>query len=162
MTTETANKLTSDQLDQLCINTIRFLSVDGVQKANSGHPGAPMGMAAIAYTLWTKHLRFNPKNPDWANRDRFILSNGHASMLIYSLLFLGGYDGYCVPSGIGTQPLWWNQAHSLQYHRFRINKAMCRRNQKGMSATLGIGQLRRLQRDPKRRCLFRGGTPTHR
>ncbi|MBN9388286.1 MAG: transketolase [Chloroflexi bacterium] len=84
--------MTSDQLDQLCINTIRFLSVDGVQKANSGHPGAPMGMATMAYTLWTKHLRFNPKNPNWANRDRFILSNGHASMLIYSLLYLTGYD----------------------------------------------------------------------
>ncbi len=92
MTTATLNKLTSDQLDQLCINTIRFLSVDGVQKANSGHPGAPMGMATMAYTLWTKHLRFNPKNPDWPNRDRFILSNGHASMLLYSLLFLSGYD----------------------------------------------------------------------
>jgi transketolase len=92
LTTATPDKLTSDQLDQLCINTIRFLSVDGVQKANSGHPGAPMGMAAIAYTLWTRHLRFNPKNPDWADRDRFILSNGHASMLIYSLLYLSGYD----------------------------------------------------------------------
>jgi len=92
LTTATANKLTSDQLDQLCINTIRFLAVDGVQKANSGHPGAPMGMATIAYTLWTKHLRFNPKNPNWANRDRFILSNGHASMLLYSLLHLTGYD----------------------------------------------------------------------
>jgi transketolase len=92
LTTATPSKLTSDQLDQLCINTIRFLSVDGVQKANSGHPGAPMGMATMAYTLWTKHLRFNPKNPHWANRDRFILSNGHASMLIYSLLFLTGYD----------------------------------------------------------------------
>ncbi len=92
MATATPSKLTSDQLDQLCINTIRFLSVDGVQKANSGHPGAPMGMATIAYTLWTQHLRFNPKNPHWANRDRFILSNGHASMLLYSLLFLSGYD----------------------------------------------------------------------
>jgi transketolase len=79
-------------LDNLCINTIRFLSVDGVEKANSGHPGAPMGMAAIAYTLWTKHLRFDPKNPDWFDRDRFILSNGHASMLLYSMLHLTGYD----------------------------------------------------------------------
>lgn len=92
MTTATPSKLTSDQLDQLCINTIRFLSVDGVQKANSGHPGAPMGMATMAYTLWTKHLRFNPKDPHWPNRDRFILSNGHASMLLYTLLFLSGYD----------------------------------------------------------------------
>lgn len=92
MTTATQEKLTTDQLDQLCINTIRFLSVDGVQKANSGHPGMPMGMATIAYTLWTRHLRFNPKNPNWADRDRFILSNGHGSMLIYSLLYLTGYD----------------------------------------------------------------------
>jgi len=84
--------LTQEELDQLCINTIRFLAVDAVQKANSGHPGAPMGMAAIAYTLWTKHLRFNPHNPLWFNRDRFILSNGHASMLLYSLLYLTGYD----------------------------------------------------------------------
>ncbi len=80
------------QLDELCINTIRFLAVDGVEKANSGHPGAPMGMAAIAYTLWTKHMRFDPADPDWFDRDRFILSNGHASMLLYSMLHLTGYD----------------------------------------------------------------------
>ncbi|HEX2912124.1 MAG TPA: transketolase [Chloroflexia bacterium] len=92
MTTASEQKLTTDQLDQLCINTIRFLAVDGVQKANSGHPGAPMGMAALAYTLWTRHMRFNPKNPHWINRDRFILSNGHASMLLYSMLYLTGYD----------------------------------------------------------------------
>jgi transketolase len=92
LATATQAKLTTDQLDQLCINTIRFLAVDGVQKANSGHPGMPMGMAAIAYTLWTRHLRFNPKNPKWANRDRFILSNGHGSMLLYSLLYLAGYE----------------------------------------------------------------------
>ncbi len=74
------------------INTIRFLSVDAVQEANSGHPGLPMGAAAIAYTLWTKHLRHNPGNPDWANRDRFILSGGHGAALLYSLLHLTGYD----------------------------------------------------------------------
>ena len=74
------------------INTIRFLSADGVQNAKSGHPGLPMGAAAMAYTLWTRHLRFNPQNPKWANRDRFILSGGHGSMLLYSLLFLNGYD----------------------------------------------------------------------
>ena len=79
-------------LDELCINTIRTLAIDGVQKANSGHPGAPMGMAPMAYTLWTRFLKYNPKNPDWPNRDRFILSAGHASMLIYSLLHLTGYD----------------------------------------------------------------------
>jgi len=74
------------------INTIRFLSADGVQKANSGHPGLPMGTAAIAYTIWTRHLRFNPKNPEWLDRDRFVLSGGHGSMLLYSLLHLTGYD----------------------------------------------------------------------
>jgi transketolase len=74
------------------INTIRFLSADGVQQANSGHPGLPMGTAAIAFTVWTKHLRHNPSNPHWPNRDRFILSGGHGSMLLYSLLHLTGYD----------------------------------------------------------------------
>ncbi len=80
------------QLDELCINTIRTLAMDGVQKANSGHPGAPMGMAPMAYTLWTRFLRHNPTNPTWPNRDRFVLSGGHASMLMYSLLHLTGYD----------------------------------------------------------------------
>ena len=78
--------------DEARINAIRFLSVDAVQKANSGHPGMPLGAAATAYTLWTKHLRFNPKDPSWPDRDRFILSAGHASMLLYSLLYLTGYD----------------------------------------------------------------------
>ena len=78
--------------DEQRINAIRFLSVDAVQKANSGHPGMPLGAAATAYTIWTKHLRFNPKDPAWPNRDRFILSAGHASMLLYSLLYLTGYD----------------------------------------------------------------------
>jgi transketolase len=77
--------------DEQRINAIRFLSVDAVQKANSGHPGMPLGAAATAYTLWTKHLRFNPNDPDWFNRDRFVLSAGHASMLLYSLLYLTGY-----------------------------------------------------------------------
>lgn len=79
-------------LQDRSINAIRFLSADAVQKANSGHPGMPMGAAAMAYTLWTRHLRFNPKNPDWWDRDRFILSGGHGSMLLYSLLYLTGYD----------------------------------------------------------------------
>jgi transketolase len=74
------------------INAIRFLAVDAVQKANSGHPGMPMGAAAMAYTLWTHHLRFNPQDPHWLNRDRFILSAGHGSMLLYALLYLTGYD----------------------------------------------------------------------
>ena len=83
---------TSNDLTNRAINTIRFLSADGVQKANSGHPGLPMGTAAMAFTIWTRHLRFNPRNPNWADRDRFILSGGHGSMLLYSLLFLTGYD----------------------------------------------------------------------
>ncbi len=79
-------------LQTLCINTIRFLSADGVQQANSGHPGLPMGTAPMAYAIWAHHLRHNPANPSWANRDRFVLSGGHGSMLIYSLLHLTGYD----------------------------------------------------------------------
>jgi transketolase len=78
--------------DEQRINTIRFLAVDAVQKANSGHPGLPMGAAAMAYTLWTRHLHFNPKDPHWLNRDRFVLSAGHGSMLLYALLYLTGYD----------------------------------------------------------------------
>ncbi len=74
------------------INTIRFLSADAVQNANSGHAGQPMGSAAIAYTLFSKHLKFNPANPNWADRDRFILSAGHGSMLLYSLFYLTGYE----------------------------------------------------------------------
>ncbi len=83
---------TQQNLDQLCINTIRTLSLDAVQKAESGHPGLPLGMAPTAYVLWTKFMRYNPKNPKWFNRDRFLLSAGHGSMLIYSLLHLTGYD----------------------------------------------------------------------
>ena len=82
----------NDNLQQRAINTIRFLSADGVQKANSGHPGLPMGTAAIAYTVWTRHLKINPSNPDWPDRDRFVLSGGHGSMLLYSMLYLSGYD----------------------------------------------------------------------
>ena len=80
------------ELDQLCINTLRFLSVDAVQKANSGHPGMPLGAAPMAYVLWTRFLKHNPRNPDWFDRDRFVLSAGHGSMLLYSLLHLTGYD----------------------------------------------------------------------
>ncbi len=79
-------------LEKRAINTLRFLSADAVQKANSGHPGLPMGAAAMAYVIWTRHLRFNPRNPAWPDRDRFILSGGHGSMLLYSLLYLNGYD----------------------------------------------------------------------
>ena len=79
-----------DKTDLLAINTIRSLSIDAIEKANSGHPGLPMGAAPMAYVLWQKHLNFNPKNVDWFNRDRFVLSAGHGSMLIYSLLHLSG------------------------------------------------------------------------
>src|SRR5229473_613172 len=80
------------ELDQLCINTIRALALDAVQKAESGHPGLPLGAAPMAYVLWTRFMRFNPKNPKWENRDRFLLSAGHGCMLLYSLLYLTGYD----------------------------------------------------------------------
>ncbi|MCK4620228.1 MAG: transketolase, partial [Desulfobacterales bacterium] len=80
------------EIDELCVNTIRTLSMDAIQKANSGHPGAPMGLAPAAYTLWKCFLKHNSKNPEWIDRDRFVLSGGHASMLLYSLLYLSGYD----------------------------------------------------------------------
>ncbi|MHC4157659.1 MAG: transketolase [Planctomycetota bacterium] len=92
MMSVSAKNLGLSDLDELCIQTIRFLSVDAVQKANSGHPGMPMGMAPAAYVLWNRHLRFNPANPQWHNRDRFVLSAGHGSMLLYSLLYLNGYE----------------------------------------------------------------------
>jgi transketolase len=79
-------------VDELCINTIRTLSIDAIQKANSGHPGMPMGAAPMAYVLWTRHLRHDPADPQWPDRDRFVLSGGHGSMLLYSLLHLSGYD----------------------------------------------------------------------
>src|SRR4030088_3250846 len=79
---------TNNNLDATCINTIRTLSMDAVQAANSGHPGTPMALAPVAYTLWQKYLRYDPNDPIWANRDRFVLSNGHASMLLYSLIHL--------------------------------------------------------------------------
>ncbi len=79
-------------LDRLCIDAVRTLAIDAVQRANSGHPGAPMGQAPLAYVLWTRHLRHNPANPGWDGRDRFVLSCGHASMLLYSVLYLSGYN----------------------------------------------------------------------
>lgn len=84
--------MANQSINKLCADTIRTLCMDAVQKANSGHPGMPMGMADVAYILWTKYLKHNPSNPDWVDRDRFILSAGHGSMLIYSLLHLTGYD----------------------------------------------------------------------
>ena len=85
--------LTSKQLDTLCINTIRTLAIDAVQQANSGHPGAPMALAPVAYCLWQQFLRYDPENPVWPDRDRFVLSNGHASILLYAMLYLSGIRG---------------------------------------------------------------------
>jgi transketolase len=82
----------SETLDELCVNTVRVLSMEAVQRANSGHPGTPMALAPICYSLWTRHLRHNPSDPHWLGRDRFVLSCGHASMLLYSVLHLSGYD----------------------------------------------------------------------
>jgi len=87
-----ANQIADRAFQERCINTIRFLAVDAVEKAKSGHPGMPMEAAALAYVLWTRVLRFSPKNPHWPNRDRFVLSAGHGSMLLYAMLFLTGYD----------------------------------------------------------------------
>jgi transketolase len=88
------------KLEKTIVDTIRCLSMDGVQKANSGHPGTPMAMAPVAYTIWSKFLRFDPQDPIWPNRDRFVLSMGHASMLIYSVLHLAGVkevaNDYCI------------------------------------------------------------------
>jgi len=84
--------MVTPRLAQLAVNTIWMLAVDGVQKANSGHPGMPMGMADCAFVLWSRFLKFNPKDPIWPNRDRFVLSAGYGSMLLYALLYLSGYD----------------------------------------------------------------------
>src|SRR5579864_875151 len=90
MSTLAQPQISPVNIDQLCINTIRTLSMDAVQKANSGHPGTPMALAPVAYCLWQQFLRYDPENPIWPNRDRFVLSNGHASMLLYSLIHLTG------------------------------------------------------------------------
>ena len=87
---QVAQGISDKEVAQLCINTIRTLSMDAVQQANSGHPGAPMAMAPVAYCLWQRFLRFDPNHPIWPNRDRFVLSAGHASMLLYSMLHLTG------------------------------------------------------------------------
>src|SRR5438874_12883780 len=92
MSASTPTRDTTPELDRLCINTIRALSVDAVQKANSGHPGLPLGAAPMAYVLWTRFLKHNPANPRWFGRDRFVLSVGHGSMLLYCLLYAAGYD----------------------------------------------------------------------
>src|SRR5688500_16611064 len=85
---EKRGNMTKDELDQLDLNTIRTLSIDAVQQAKAGHPGTPMALAPLVYTLWNRILNFDPKDPIWPGRDRFVLSNGHASMLLWSMLFL--------------------------------------------------------------------------
>src|SRR5215471_15675800 len=86
--TQVTEPMTDTAIDQLCINTIRTLSMDAVQQAKSGHPGTPMALAPLAYTIWNRVMRFDPADPIWPNRDRFVLSNGHASMLLWSMLHL--------------------------------------------------------------------------
>src|SRR6476660_4523730 len=86
----TAEPISETEVVQVCVNTIRTLSIDAIQQANSGHPGTPMAMAPVVYTLWQRFLRFDPEHPIWPNRDRFVLSAGHASMLLYSMLHLTG------------------------------------------------------------------------
>ena len=86
-------KTEARELDQLCINTIRTLAMDAVQQAKSGHPGTPMALAPLVYTIWQNFLRFDPEDPIWPNRDRFVLSNGHASMLLYAVLYLTRRQG---------------------------------------------------------------------
>ena len=96
--------MSKQNIDQLCINTIRTLSIDGVQQANSGHPGAPMGLAPVVYELWQKYLKYDPANPVWPNRDRFVLSAGHASMLLYSTLHLTGVRAYTLEGEVLKEP----------------------------------------------------------
>ena len=96
--------LTGQQIDVLSINTIRTLAIDAVQKANSGHPGAPMGLAAVTYSLWQKFLRYDPQDPLWPNRDRFVLSNGHASMLLYAMLYLSGVKAVNRKNEVENEP----------------------------------------------------------
>src|SRR5260370_493123 len=92
MAIEAIHTMPSQTLDQLAVNTIRTLAIDALQKANSGHPGLPLDAAPMAYVLWTRYLRHNPRHPKWPDRDRFAFSAGHGSMLLYSLLYLTGYD----------------------------------------------------------------------
>ena len=156
-------------LQERCIDTIRFLAVDGVQKANSGHPGMPMGAAAVAYTLFTRHLRYDPADPHWPNRDRFVLSAGHASMLLYSMLHLTGYDlQHGRPQGVPPvgQPHAGSpgvRAHGRRRDDHRPARPGRRqRRRHGRGRALPRGHLRRRRRRPlhlraRRRRLHDGG-----
>src|SRR3954464_10601752 len=98
------DSLTAAQLEQLSVNAIRTLSIDAVQQAKSGHPGTPMALAPLVYTIWNRVMRFDPKDPIWPNRDRFILSNGHASMLLWSVLYLTGTQAVNAQYEVVGQP----------------------------------------------------------
>jgi transketolase len=102
--TTTGTSTTDQPIEQLAVNTIRTLSMDAVQAANSGHPGTPMALAPVAYELWQNHLRFDPALPVWANRDRFVLSAGHASALLYSMLHLSGVTSVNADYGRSGSP----------------------------------------------------------
>ena len=103
-TTQNSMSTTTQSIEQLAINTIRTLSMDAVQAANSGHPGTPMALAPVAHELWTGQLRYDPDCPDWPNRDRFVLSCGHASMLLYSLIHLSGISEVDADGNLTGQP----------------------------------------------------------
>jgi len=122
--------MTKDDLDQLAINTIRTLSIDAVQQAKSGHPGTPMALAPLVYTIWNRVMRFDPKDPIWPNRDRFVLSNGHASMLLWSVLHLTGTQAvnaeYERPRAPCRSPTQWKAANVLGSMLFRNGSPSCR------------------------------------
>ena len=106
--------MTTSPIEQLSINTIRTLSMDAVQQANSGHPGTPMALAPVAYTIWQRFLNYDPADPGWANRDRFVLSNGHASMLLYSVLYLAQVKAITAPGIPNTvTPRAWKPPQGL-------------------------------------------------
>lgn len=110
----------SKELVDKCVNTIRFLAIDAVNKSKSGHPGMPMGCAPMGYLLWTELMKYNPKNPEWINRDRFVLSAGHGSMFQYAMLHLAGYDSVSVSRAAShahpRRPIYWQ---SVRMQRFR-------------------------------------------
>src|SRR6201988_5306912 len=115
------DSLSAADLDQLCVNTIRTLSIDAVQQANSGHPGTPMALAPLVYTIWNRVLKFDPRDPIWPNRDRFVLSNGHASMLLWSALHLTGVQAVTVEYERLGHP--WLKLEDIRHFRQLNSKA---------------------------------------
>jgi transketolase len=149
MVVATPSPVSASQVESLCINSIRFLAIDAVNKANSGHPGLPMGAAPMAFALWDKVLRHNPKNPKWFNRDRFVLSAGHGCMLLYALLHLTGYDSVSLED-IKQFRQWGS--HTPGDHRPpRAGNRQCRRSGHGGGPSGRQIQQARLQ----------GGRPPH-